>query len=112
MKNSRIEHITKHSIVRQGSLELESNMRAGEIMTQADTNKRYIIVGGGIAGVSAAEAIHALQPEADITLISEEPNLPYFRMSLTRYLAGEVEREKLTLHNQQWYLQNLSLIHI
>ena len=75
-------------------------------MTQADTNKRYIIVGGGIAGVSAAEAIHALQPEADITLISEEPNLPYFRMSLTRYLAGEVEREKLTLHNQQWYLQN------
>ncbi len=75
-------------------------------MTQTESNKRYIIIGGGIAGVSAAEAIHALQPEADITLISEEPNLPYFRMSLTRYLAGEVEREKLILHNQQWYLQN------
>lgn len=75
-------------------------------MTQTESNKRYIIIGGGIAGVSAAEAIHALQPDADITLISEEPNLPYFRMSLTRYLAGEVEREKLILHNQQWYLQN------
>ena len=75
-------------------------------MVPTETNKRYIIVGGGIAGVSAAEAIHAQQPEVDITLISEEPNLPYFRMSLTRYLAGEVEREKLPLHNQQWYLQN------
>lgn len=75
-------------------------------MVPTETNKRYIIVGGGIAGVSAAEAIHAQQPVADITLISEEPNLPYFRMSLTRYLAGEVEREKLPLHNQQWYLQN------
>ena len=75
-------------------------------MTHTDPNKRYIIIGGGIAGVSAAEAIHAEQPESDITLISEEPNLPYFRMSLTRYLAGEVEREKLELHNQQWYLQN------
>jgi nitrite reductase (NADH) large subunit len=75
-------------------------------MAQTETNKRIIIIGGGIAGVSAAEAIHALQPDADITLISEEHNLPYFRMSLTRYLAGEVEREKLTLHDQQWYLQN------
>ncbi len=75
-------------------------------MTQADSIKRYIIIGGGIAGVSAAEAIHALQPEADITLISEEHNLPYFRMSLTRYLAGEVEREKLILHEQEWYLRN------
>ncbi len=75
-------------------------------MSQPETINRYIIIGGGIAGVSAAEAIHALQPEADITLISEEHYLPYFRMSLTRYLAGEVEREKLILHNQQWYLQN------
>ena len=75
-------------------------------MSQSETINRYIIIGGGIAGVSAAEAVHALQPEADISLISEEHYLPYFRMSLTRYLAGEVEREKLTLHEQQWYLHN------
>lgn len=75
-------------------------------MSQSEAKKRYIIIGGGIAGVSAAEAIHTEQADADITLISEEPNLPYFRMSLTRYLAGEVEREKLSLHDQQWYLQN------
>lgn len=75
-------------------------------MSQTETTTRTIIIGGGIAGVSAAEAIHALQPSADITLISDEGNLPYFRMSLTRYLAGEVEREKLSLHDKQWYLQN------
>jgi len=75
-------------------------------MSQSETINRYIIIGGGIAGVSAAEAVHALQPEADISLISEEHYLPYFRMSLTRYLAGEVEREKLILHDQQWYLHN------
>ena len=75
-------------------------------MSQSETINRYIIIGGGIAGVSAAEVVHALQSEADISLISEEHYLPYFRMSLTRYLAGEVEREKLTLHEQQWYLHN------
>ncbi len=75
-------------------------------MSQLKAISRYIIIGGGIAGVSAAEALHANQPDSDITLISEEHNLPYFRMSLTRYLAGEVEREKLTLHAEEWYLQN------
>lgn len=81
-------------------------------MKQDSTVSRFIVIGGGIAGVSAAEAIRELQPEADITLISEEPNLPYFRMSLTRYLAGEVERDKLPLHDQQWYQQHHITIRI
>ena len=67
---------------------------------------RFLIVGGGIAGVSAAEAIHQVDPSADITLISDEPDLPYFRMSLTRYLAGEIGRDKLGLHKSEWYLEN------
>jgi len=68
--------------------------------------KHYVIVGAGIAGVSAAEAIHKNDPQASILLLSKEPELPYFRMNLTRYLAGEVEANKLDLHNQAWYEQN------
>ena len=75
-------------------------------MSQSSSDNRFIIIGGGIAGVSAAEAIRKSRPEAEITLISEEPNLPYMRMSLTRYLAGEVSRERLFLHDEQWYLEN------
>lgn len=66
----------------------------------------FLIIGGGIAGVSAAEAIHKADPSADITLICGEPNLPYFRMSLTRYLAGEIDRAQLELHKEGWYLEN------
>ena len=66
----------------------------------------YLIIGGGIAGVSASEAIHHLDSDAKITLISDEHCLPYFRMSLTRYLAGDIERDKLDLHSQGWYLEN------
>lgn len=75
-------------------------------MTVSITKTRFLIIGGGIAGVSAAEAIHKVDPSADITLISDEPNLPYFRMSLTRYLAGEVNRDQLDLHKEGWYLEN------
>jgi nitrite reductase (NADH) large subunit len=75
-------------------------------MTVSITKTHFLIVGGGIAGVSAAEAIHKAAPSADITLISEEPSLPYFRMSLTRYLAGEINRDQLDLHKEGWYLEN------
>jgi nitrite reductase (NADH) large subunit len=65
-----------------------------------------VIVGAGIAGLSAAEAIRQSDPSAEITLVSGEPRLPYFRMNLTRYLAGEVNREQMDLHPQAWYREN------
>ena len=75
-------------------------------MTVSITKTYFLIVGGGVAGVSAAEAIHKVDPSADVTLISDEPNLPYFRMNLTRYLAGEIDRDQLDLHKEGWYLEN------
>lgn len=75
-------------------------------MSDSDLSTQYLIIGGGIAGVSAAEAIRSLDANASITIISGERDLPYFRMSLTRYLAGEVVREKLDLHDPAWYQAN------
>jgi nitrite reductase (NADH) large subunit len=67
---------------------------------------RYVIVGAGIAGVSAAEAIRKSDPDATIILLSSESELPYFRMNLTRYLAGELDSSKLSLHPMVWYGEN------
>ena len=53
-----------------------------------DNGKRIIIVGGGIAGVRAAEAARKTSPEAEITLIHDEPGLPYNRLNLTLMIAG------------------------
>ncbi len=64
---------------------------------------RIVIIGGGIAGVSAAEAARKQAPNAAITVISKEPDLPYYRINLSRYLAGEIGAEALTLHPETWY---------
>jgi len=71
-----------------------------------DTPIRAIIIGGGIAGVSAAEALRRAAPHAEITLISREAHLPYYRLNLTRYLAGEIGSDGLPIHSSDWYADN------
>ncbi|MCE5328061.1 MAG: FAD-dependent oxidoreductase [Planctomycetaceae bacterium] len=66
---------------------------------------RVVIIGAGIAGVSAAEAVRSASGDAEITLVSREPDLPYYRLNLTRYLAGEIGLSDLPMHPQGWYAQ-------
>lgn len=66
----------------------------------------YVIIGGGIAGVSAAEAIREVDKSGRIVLICNEPELPYYRMNLTRYLAGDINVSSLPLHPEDWYRAN------
>jgi nitrite reductase (NADH) large subunit len=71
-----------------------------------DASFRAVIVGAGIAGVSAAEAIRRASPHAEITLIASENPPPYYRLNLTRYLAGEIEIDALPIHPLAWYEEN------
>jgi nitrite reductase (NADH) large subunit len=64
---------------------------------------RIVIIGAGIAGVSAAEAVRTHAPQADIVLISKEEEMPYLRLNLTRLLAGEFPEKNLPLHAPDWY---------
>lgn len=75
---------------------------AGE---SADSGKalRLVVVGAGIAGTAAVESIREASARAEITLVSREPELPYYRLNLTRYLAGEVEADDLPIHPEGWY---------
>jgi nitrite reductase (NADH) large subunit len=85
----------------------ENNTKAADPLA-----KKYVIVGAGIAGVSAAEAIRKSDPAGVITLLSNEDKLPYFRMNLTRYLAGEIDDSRLDLHPLNWYSQNNINLHL
>jgi nitrite reductase (NADH) large subunit len=64
---------------------------------------RVVIVGAGIAGISAAESLRANAPTAEITIVSKESALPYYRLNLTRYLAGEIGEQDLPIHPASWY---------
>ena len=57
----------------------------------------YMIIGTGPAGVSAAEAIHELEPESQITLVGDEDSGFYSRPGLAYYLTGELSERQLSL---------------
>jgi NAD(P)H-nitrite reductase large subunit len=57
--------------------------------------RRYVIVGMGAAGISAAEAIHAADPAGDLLLVSDDAFGYYSRPGLAYYLTGEVPQQML-----------------
>ena len=69
-------------------------------------SRRLLVIGGGVAGLAAAEAFEQTVDQAEVTIVSEEPGLPYYRLNLTRYLAGEVKAEALPVHPEEWYREH------
>ncbi|HIJ37016.1 MAG TPA: NAD(P)/FAD-dependent oxidoreductase [Deltaproteobacteria bacterium] len=63
----------------------------------------YVIVGNGIAGTCAAEAIREVDPEGSIRMVGDENTLPYSRPMISMVLAGSVPPEKLSIRSENFY---------
>ena len=70
---------------------------------RAPGKERVLVIGAGIAGISAAEEVRNHAPDAEIILIAKENEFPYYRINLTRLLAGEVEEKALPLRPADWF---------
>src|SRR5258706_16112468 len=57
--------------------------------------KRYLIVGDGAAGLTAAEEIRRRDAEAAVGIFCDDPNPGYFRAALTNFLVGELREDQL-----------------
>jgi nitrite reductase (NADH) large subunit len=57
--------------------------------------KRYVIIGDGAAGTTAAQTLRLADAEAQITIVSDDPHSAYFRASLTNYLLGELREDQV-----------------
>ncbi len=55
----------------------------------------YVILGTGVAGIGAAEAIRSIDKKGTITFIGDDPHGYYSRPGLAYLLTGEVEQSQL-----------------
>lgn len=56
---------------------------------------KYVIIGAGVAGYSAIEAIRSQDITGEITMISDDPHGYYSRPGLAYYLTGELQDKAL-----------------
>jgi nitrite reductase (NADH) large subunit len=68
---------------------------------------RYVILGNGAAGVTAAaKLLELITDEDDITVISSENTPVYSKPMLPDYIGGKFNKEKLFLKDSGYYKQN------
>jgi len=67
----------------------------------------FVIIGGGLAGAKAAEALRERGYDGPLVLIGQEDHRPYERPPLSKeFLTGKSEREKIFVHPESWYSEH------
>ncbi len=54
---------------------------------------KHVILGAGPCGVVAAETLRKQDPDCEIVLVGDEPELPYSRMAIPYLLVGDIQEE-------------------
>ncbi|HTZ18488.1 MAG TPA: FAD-dependent oxidoreductase [Dissulfurispiraceae bacterium] len=57
----------------------------------------YLIIGGSAAGMAAAQAIKEKDPKGAVTVLSDEPDMPYFRPMIPYVVSGKKKAEAIAL---------------
>ena len=63
----------------------------------------YVIIGNGIAGVTAAEILREYDQASTITMIADDPFPAYYRPALKDFLGGRLPEEKLWVRPATFY---------
>ena len=66
---------------------------------------RYLIIGNGAAGVTAAETIRQHDSYGEITIVSAEPYPMYSRPGLAYVFINEISQKQVFARKPEWYQQ-------
>ena len=62
---------------------------------------KYVIVGSGVAGLAACEAIRSLDTSGEVYMLGDDPHGYYSRPGLAYYLTGEMQEKGLFPRTKQ-----------
>jgi len=63
----------------------------------------HVIIGDGIAGASAAETIREADPDAAVTVITDEGEALYNRILIKEFAKGKLPEAPISIHEPEWY---------
>ena len=66
-------------------------------------SQSYVIIGDGVAGSSAAETLREKEPDADITVVTDEGEALYNRILIKEFAKGKLPEAPISIHDESWY---------
>ena len=73
---------------------------------------KHVIVGSGVAGVTAAQTIKRADPDADVHIFGAEPYPYYRRPLLWEFIAGRIDQDALYYRLPEWYDEHGLALHL
>jgi len=77
-----------------------------------DQPRRYVIVGNGFAGTTAAEHLRKLDPTSTIHLFGDEPYPLYNRIALPPLLRKQIAASKVMMRDMAWHEKHAIHLHL
>ncbi len=72
----------------------------------------YLIIGNGVAGNAAAEAVRKYDPNGEIHLFARERYPFYYIPALPDYIGGKKQLAQIIIHNLEWYKNHQINLHL
>jgi nitrite reductase (NADH) large subunit len=79
------------------------NPRQGKVTEFDRSIVSVVVIGNGIAGVTAADFVRRGHPECEIHMVGSESHVLYNRMGISRLVYGRSAMQGLYLLPEQWY---------
>ena len=74
--------------------------------------EKFLIIGDGIAGATAAETLRSHDPDAEITILTNEGEPLYNRVQIKDFAKGTKPEEKCKVHDMSWYESRNIALHL
>jgi nitrite reductase (NADH) large subunit len=76
---------------------------SAQVRRRAASTRRVVIIGNGIAGVTAAQEVRRTDPDCELHIVGREPHPLYNRMGISRVVYGRSAMAGLFLLADDWY---------
>jgi nitrite reductase (NADH) large subunit len=73
---------------------------------------KHVIVGNGVTGFTAAQAIARADPTAGVHVLGAEPHPYYRRPLLWEFIAGQIDQDALIFRPAAWYAEHGIHLHL
>lgn len=72
-------------------------------------SQKIIVIGSGAAGMSAASAAREADPDAQITVYTEDVDVAYSPCMIPWVLGGKSDWAGMVMHTPEWYGKNRNI---